>query len=226
MTITVAIADDQAMVRAGLGKLLEAEPGFSVAGEAADGVEALGLVRATHPDVILMDIRMPRLDGLEATRRIVRESLPTRVIVLTTFGLDEYVYDALRDGASGFLLKDAEPDHLIAAIRLVATGDSLLAPAPTRRLIAGQAGRTGAGLDVLAKLSPREQDVFRLLAQGLSNSEIAADLVVSEATVKSHVASVLSKLGLRDRVQAVILAYESGVAHLHDGDARHGTGSR
>lgn len=214
MTISVAIADDQAMVRAGLVKLLEAEPGLTVAGEAGDGVEALGLVRESRPDVILMDIRMPRLDGLEATKRISQESLETRVIVLTTFGLDQYVYEALRNGASGFLLKDAEPEHLIAAIRLVASGDSLLAPTPTRGLITEQArhGETGSEDAVMAKLTPREQDVFRLLARGLSNSEIASELVVSDATVKTHVASVLSKLGLRDRVQAVILAYETGVA--------------
>ena len=213
MTISVAIADDQAMVRAGLAKLLEAEPGFAVAGEAADGVEALGLVRETRPDVVLMDIRMPRLDGLEATRRIAQEVEGTRVIVLTTFGLDEYVFDALRSGASGFLLKDAEPEHLIAAIRLVATGESLLAPAATRRLIEARAARAVTADATLDALTPRERDVFRLLARGLSNAEIAAELVVSDATAKTHVASVLSKLGLRDRVQAVILAYESGVAH-------------
>jgi len=213
VTISVAIADDQAMVRAGLAKLLEAEPGFAVAGEAADGVEALGLVRETRPDVVLMDIRMPRLDGLEATRRIAQEVEGTRVIVLTTFGLDEYVFDALRSGASGFLLKDAEPEHLIAAIRLVATGESLLAPAATRRLIEARAARAVTADATLDALTPRERDVFRLLARGLSNAEIAAELVVSDATAKTHVASVLSKLGLRDRVQAVILAYESGVAH-------------
>jgi RNA polymerase sigma factor (sigma-70 family) len=216
VTISVAIADDQAMVRAGLIKLLEAEPGFAVAGEAADGIAALGLVRESLPDVILMDIRMPRLDGLEATKRITQESLSTRVIVLTTFELDEYVYEALRNGASGFLLKDAEPEHLIAAIRLVATGDSLLAPAPTRRLIEERARHEGSADEVLAKLTPREQDVFRLLAQGLSNSEIAAELVVSDATVKTHVASVLQKLDLRDRAQAIVLAYESGLVRPGD----------
>lgn len=217
MTITVAVADDQAIMRAGLVKLLESEPGFVVAGEAADGVEALRLVRETTPDVVLMDIRMPRLDGLEATRRIVQEGAGTRVIVLTTFGLDDYVYEALRNGASGFLLKDAEPEHLIAAIRLVATGDSLLAPMPTRRLIAARTGRRATGGDeALAPLTPREREVFLLLARGLSNAEIAAELVVSDATVKTHVASVLSKLGLRDRVQAVILAYESGTVPADD----------
>lgn len=216
MTITVAVADDQAIIRAGLVKLLESESDLSVAGEAADGVEALGLVREARPDVILMDIRMPRLDGLEATKRITQEGLSTRVIVLTTFGLDEYVFDALRSGASGFLLKDAEPDHLIAAIRLVATGDSLLAPVLTRRLIAARAARAESADAALDALTPRERDVFRLLARGMSNAEIAAELVVSDATVKTHVASVLTKLGLRDRVQAVILAYESGVVHADD----------
>ncbi len=219
MTITVAVADDQAIIRAGLVKLLESEPDLSVSGEAADGVEALRLVRETRPDIVLMDIRMPRLDGLEATRRIAQEVEETRVIVLTTFGLDEYVFDALRSGASGFLLKDAEPEHLIAAIRLVATGDSLLAPAPTRRLIAERVQQHDARSEeaVMAKMTPREQDVFRLLARGLSNAEIAAELVVSDATVKTHVASVLQKLGLRDRVQAVVLAYEAGLVRPGEG---------
>lgn len=160
---------------------------------------------------------MPRFDGLEATRRIVQEVAGTRVIVLTTFGLDDYVFDALRNGASGFLLKDAEPEHLIAAIRLVATGDSLLAPLPTRRLIAAQIGHAvNTGDAALDALTPREREVFGLLARGLSNAEIASELVVSDATVKTHVASVLAKLGLRDRVQAVILAYESGAVQADE----------
>ncbi len=231
MTITIAVADDQAIIRAGLVKLLESEPDLAVSGEAADGVEALGLVRETRPDVVLMDIRMPRLDGLEATRRIAQDFPGTRVIVLTTFGLDEYVFEALRSGASGFLLKDTEPEHLIAAIRLVATGESLLAPAATRRLIEARAARSAAADATLDALTPRERDVFRLLARGLSNAEIAAELVVSDATVKTHVASVLTKLGLRDRVQAVILAYESGVVAMDekvswraDGSGLHGDG--
>ena len=211
MTISVAIADDQAIIRAGLAKLLEAEPGFSVAGEAADGVEAVGLVREARPNVILMDIRMPRLDGLEATKRIAQHGGNTRVVVLTTFGLDEYVFEALRNGASGFLLKDVEPEHLIAAIRLVATGDSLFAPLATRSLIEARAVRVADASATLDVLTPRERDVFLQLAKGLSNAEIASELVVSDATVKTHVASVLTKLRLRDRVQAVILAYESGV---------------
>jgi DNA-binding NarL/FixJ family response regulator len=212
VTITVAVADDQAIMRAGLVRLLEAEPGLEVVGEAADGVEALRVVRETAPDVVLMDIRMPRLDGLEATKRIVQDGAGTRVIVLTTFGLDDYVLDALRNGASAFLLKDADPEHMIAAIRLIASGDSLLAPGPTRHLIAKRVGPASVrDDDILARLTPREREVFLLLARGLSNAEIAAALVVSDATAKTHVASVLAKLGLRDRVQAVILAYETGV---------------
>ena len=213
MALTVAVADDHAIVRAGLVRLLEAEPGLEVADEASDGLEAVELVERVRPDVVLMDVRMPRLDGIEATRRIVEANTTTRVLVLTTFGLEEYVFAALRAGASGFLLKDADPDHLVAAIRLIATGDSLLAPSLARTLVETHHVRPSSPTTSrLDKLTPREREVFQLLARGLSNAEIAADLFVSDATVKTHVASILGKLGLRDRVQAVILAYEIGVA--------------
>jgi DNA-binding NarL/FixJ family response regulator len=217
MTVSVAVVDDQPIVRAGLVKLIEAEPGLTVAGEARDGIEAVQLARTARPDVILMDIRMPRLDGIEATKRIVAEHDRTRVIVLTTFGLDEYVVSALRNGASAFLLKDAEPDHLIAAIHVVSTGDAFVAPAATRRLLAAHTTHpTGEDPGALAALTSREREVFDLLARGNSNAEIANALVVAEATVKTHVANILAKLGLRDRVQAVILAYECGAIQPHD----------
>lgn len=219
MSISVAVVDDQAIVRAGLVKLIEAEPGMTVVGTAADGLKATTLVRETTPDVVLMDVRMPELDGIEATHRIVEERPQTRVLVLTTFGLDDYVFGALRAGASGFLLKDAEPDHLIASIRLAATGDSLIAPSATRRLVREHAvapSDDGAPPRELAALTEREREVFRLLARGLSNAEIATQLYLAEATVKSHVASLLAKLGVRDRVQAVIRAYESGFAPGND----------
>ena len=214
MSTTVVIADDQPMVRAGLRSLLEGEDGVAVVAEAVDGEQALQLVRRHRPDVVLMDIRMPNLDGLEATRRLVAESSPTRVLVLTTFDLDEYVFDALRAGASGFLLKDATAEELIAAVRTLAAGDAILAPAVTRRVIEAFGAvpradpRLAGRLDVL---SPREVEVLRLLARGLSNAEIARELFVSDATAKTHVSNVLAKLGLRDRVQAVIFAYETGV---------------
>jgi DNA-binding NarL/FixJ family response regulator len=216
MTIKVAIADDQGLVRAGFAKLLEGEPGISVVGQAADGLEAIDVVRRSRPHVVLMDIRMPGLDGIEATRRLLADGAgaDVRVVILTTFDLDEYVYDALRAGASGFLLKDAPPDQLVAAIRTVAAGDALIAPSVTRRLIAEFARRpvAVAGDDgPLAELTPRELDVLRLMARGMNNAEIAGELIVGEATVKTHVGNVLMKLGLRDRVQAVVVAYETGL---------------
>jgi DNA-binding NarL/FixJ family response regulator len=215
--IGVLIADDQALVRAGFRMVLEAEADIAVVGEAANGEQAVHGAQRLKPDVVLMDIRMPELDGIAATRRIVRaepEPGPSRVLILTTFDLDEYVYDALGAGASGFLLKDSPPEQLVTAIRVVAGGESLLAPSVTSRLIEQFArSRPGsfaapAGLD---ELTARELEVFKLLARGLSNAEIAAQLVVGDTTVKTHVARLLAKLGLRDRVQAVVLAYESGL---------------
>jgi DNA-binding NarL/FixJ family response regulator len=225
----VVICDDQGMVRAGFRSLLEGEPGVAVVGEAANGEEALDVVRRLRPDVTLMDIRMPVLDGLAATRALVEEGVPTRVLVLTTFDLDEYVFEALRAGASGFLLKDAPADELVAAIRVVAAGESLLAPGVTRRVIdafvqrAPQAG-TPARDERLSTLTPRELEVLGLLARGLSNLAIAERLFVSEGTTKTHVSNVLMKLGLRDRVQAVIFAYENGVVVPGEraGDLSHG----
>ena len=212
---SLVIADDQGMVRAGFRSLLDAEPDLQVVGEAATGEEAVDVVRRLRPDVTLMDIRMPVLDGLAATRAILGEGIDTRVLVLTTFDLDEYVFEALRSGASGFLLKDAPAEELAAAIRVVASGDSLLAPGVTRRVIDAFVRRPAApskGPDpALSRLTPREVEVLGLLARGLSNVDIAERLFVSEATTKTHVSNVLSKLGLRDRVQAVIFAYENGV---------------
>ena len=212
MSIRVLLADDQAMVRAGFRMILEAEADVDVAGEAEDGEQAVFEAKRLRPHVVLMDVRMPRLDGIEATRR-VREATDARVLVLTTFDFDEYVYGALRAGASGFLLKDAPPEQLVDAIRVVAAGDALLAPSVTRRVIEEFARRPSPGAPPanLAELTPRELEVLRLVARGLSNAEIAASLVVSETTVKTHVAHLLQKLGLRDRIQAVVLAYESGV---------------
>jgi DNA-binding NarL/FixJ family response regulator len=210
MSVRVLIADDQALVRTGFRKILESEPDLEVVGEAGDGAEALERVAVLHPHVVLMDIRMPRVDGLEATRRLAGR---TRVLILTTFDIDEYVYEALRAGASGFLLKDAGADQLVAGIRVVAQGDSLLAPSVTRRLIEQFAQRPppNARPDTVTELTARELEVLRLLARGLSNAEIAHELIIGDATVKTHVARLLQKLGLRDRVQAVVLAYESGL---------------
>jgi len=212
---SVLIADDQALVRMGLRKVFESEPDMTVVGEAGDGEQAVDAARRLRPDVILMDIRMPVLDGIEATRRITGASPGARVIILTTFGLDAYVYESLRAGASGFMLKDAPPEEITAAVRIVAGGDALLAPAVTRAVIDQFARRpvdpAPSEPPSLTELTPREREVFALLIRGLSNPEICRELVISEATAKTHVARILQKLALRDRVQAVIFAYESGV---------------
>jgi DNA-binding NarL/FixJ family response regulator len=210
--IRVLLADDQRLVRSGFRMILRDDPDLEVVGEAGDGEEALGLAEELSPDVVLMDVRMPKLDGIEATKRILDGPEPRpRVIVQTTFDLDEYVYAALRAGASGFLLKDAPEEQLAAAIRIAADGGSTFAPSVTRRLIERFAGGEAPAPPSLDELTPRELEVLRMLARGLSNPEIAAELVVSEHTVKTHVARVLSKLDLRDRVQAVVLAYECGL---------------
>jgi DNA-binding NarL/FixJ family response regulator len=213
MSVRVLIADDQSLVRAGFRLVLENHPDLEVVGEASNGHEAVHSTGRLQPDVVLMDIRMPELDGIAATRQITARH-PTRVLVLTTYDLDEYVYDALQAGASGFLLKDTPPGQLADGIRAVAAGEALLAPSVTRRLIE-EFARIGpsprGGPSELDELTPRETEVLRLLARGLSNAEIAATLVLGETTVKTHVAHVLGKLGLRDRVQAVVLAYESGL---------------
>ncbi len=214
MTIRVVLADDERLVRAGFRMILRAEPDITIVAEAGDGREAVEAVRRHPTDVVLMDIRMPAMDGLEATRRILDgPGHPPRVIVLTTFDLDEYVFEALRAGASGFLLKDAPEERLIAAIRVAADGGSLFAPSVTRRLIERFAAVAGpsASTDDLDRLTPRETEVLRLIARGLSNGEIAETLVVTEHTAKTHVAHILDKLGVRDRVQAVVLAYELGL---------------
>ena len=215
--IRVLVADDQELVRTGFRLILETEDDFTVVGQAADGVEAVDLARRHRPDVVLMDVRMPTLDGIEATARLVGPDAsppaPVRVLMLTTFDMDDYVYAALRNGASGFLLKDTPPEDLVRAIRVVAAGDALLAPSVTRRLIEN-VSRTRAQPVVppgMATLTDREREVLGLVARGLSNAEIAGALVLGETTVKTHVGRVLTKLGLRDRVQAVVLAYESGL---------------
>jgi len=215
-SIRVLIADDQVLVRAGFRAILEGQPGIVVCGEAADGRDAIDLVRRRRPDVVLMDIQMPDIDGLEATRRIVEDAAPDErvaVLMLTTFDLDAYVYDALRAGASGFLLKDVLPEQLIAAIRIVASGDALIAPAITKRLIEQFARSAPASVPPagLEQLTPREVEVLILAARGLSNGEIADELILSQATVKTHIKRILCKLGVRDRVQAVVLAYEAGL---------------
>ena len=211
MSIRVLVADDQSMVRAGFRMLLTGEQDIEVVAEASNGREAVAMAERFNPAVVLMDIRMPEIDGLEATRRILAANQAARILILTTFGLDEYVYEALRAGASGFVLKDDPPEQLIAAIRTVAAGDALLSPAVTRRVIE-QFVRTPrpAAPPGLNELTDRELDVFRLVAKGLSNAEIGGRLFIGETTVKTHVSSILRKLGLRDRVQAVVLAYEAG----------------
>jgi DNA-binding NarL/FixJ family response regulator len=216
MSVRVLLVDDQALIRAGFRMILEAEEDLEVVGECADGTQAIDSAKRLKPHVVLMDIRMPEMDGIEATRRIVQADgdAPARVLMLTTFDLDEYVYDALRAGASGFLLKDVPADQLVEGIRLVAGGEALLAPSVTRRLIEefSKAPRSRQEKpESLEDLTPRELEVFSLMARGMSNHEIAEHLVVSDTTVKTHVARVLMKLGVRDRVQAVVLAYESGL---------------
>jgi len=207
----VVIVDDQALVRTGFRMILTAD-GISVVGEAADGAAAVAEVRRVRPDVVLMDIRMPTMDGLEATRKILSSDDAARVIILTTFDLDQYVYAALSAGASGFLLKDVTPEQLVAAVRLVRAGDALLAPTITRRLVERFASRDVAVLHRdLSSLTPRELEVLKALGKGLSNAELAAQFQLSEATVKTHVARILSKLSLRDRAQAVVMAYETGL---------------
>ncbi|MBR7192897.1 MULTISPECIES: response regulator transcription factor [unclassified Gordonia (in: high G+C Gram-positive bacteria)] len=215
MPITVVIADDQAMVRQGFSALLAAQPDLSVLGDAADGVEAVEVCRRVRPDVVLMDVRMPRKDGLWAAEQILASSAepPTRVLMLTTFDIDDYVYEALRIGASGFLLKDAPAEELVRAVRVVAAGEALLAPSITRRLITEVTARRRrpARDQKLDTLTPREREVLDLVADGKSNAEIGADLFVTEQTVKTHVSSLLNKLRLRDRAQAVVFAYENGI---------------
>jgi DNA-binding NarL/FixJ family response regulator len=222
--VTVLIADDQALVRAGFRAILEEQPGIRVVGEAGDGRDAIDLVHRRHPDVVLMDIQMPDIDGLEAARRILADESddhPVAILMLTTFDLSEYVYDALRAGASGFLLKDVLPEQLIAAVRVVAAGDALIAPAITKRLIEQFARTAPPRIPPrgLQELTPRELEILTLVARGMSNGEIADDLTLSQATVKTHVKRVLSKLRLRDRVQAVVLAYEAGLVTPGDAPA-------
>ena len=215
MTLGVLIADDQALMRAGFRMILEAEADLEIVGEAADGREAVAEAARLRPDLVLMDVRMPEMDGIEATRRLLDGNGETKVVMLTTFDMDEYVFEALRAGASGFLVKDVPPEQLVAGIRSVASGDSLLGPSVTRRLIQEFVRRPPGALRTpppeLARLTAREVEVLRMMARGRSNAEIATEIFVSETTVKTHVAHVLAKLGVRDRVQAVVFAYESGV---------------
>jgi DNA-binding NarL/FixJ family response regulator len=212
MSVRVLVADDQSMVRAGFRMLLAGEPDIEVVAEASNGLEAIDKASRFHPSVVLMDIRMPELDGLEATRRILAADDKTRVLILTTFDLDEYVYEALRAGASGFVLKDDPPEQLLAAIRTVAAGDALLSPSITKRVIQQfTAIPRPTPPEAFDELTTREQEVFRLIANGLSNPEIARELYISEATVKTHITHILQKLDLRDRVQAVVLAYQTGL---------------
>ncbi|MFD0556691.1 LuxR family two component transcriptional regulator [Stackebrandtia endophytica] len=216
MTIRVFIADDQAMVRAGFAALLDAQDDMSVVGDAANGLEAVDRVPRVRPDVVLLDVRMPEMDGLEAAKRLLAADAAHRpsVIMLTTFDIDDYIYEALRHGASGFLLKDAPPDDLIAAVRVVAAGEALLAPSVTRRLIAEFARSRPTGPTQsprLAELTEREREVLRLIARGMSNQEISRQLFVAEQTVKTHINRIFAKIGLRDRAQAVVFAYESGL---------------
>ena len=222
MSIRVLIADDEKLMRSGLRAILAAEPDIEVAGEASDGLQAIAGAERLRPDVVLMDVRMPNLDGLAATERLLRRTKDVRVVMLTTFDLDEYVYEALRAGASGFVLKDAPADQLLTAIRVVAQGEALLAPSITRRLIAEYARRPrAAGRPAqLGELTQRELDVMRLMAAGLSNAEIAEHLIVGEATIKTHVSRILAKLELRDRTQAVVLAYESGLIQPGNTEAK------
>jgi DNA-binding NarL/FixJ family response regulator len=231
MTIRIVLADDQALLRKGFRMILETEEGFEIVGEAADGADAVRLVALYEPDVVLMDVRMPGLDGIEATRAIVTSGAPSRVLILTTFDLDEYAFSALRAGASGFLLKDVPPAELAAAIRTVARGDAVVSPRITRRLLEEYAHQLPDGSHspatsdddehpALAGLTEREREVLLAVADGLSNAEIADRLFVSEATVKSHVGRLLAKLGLRDRVQAVVFAFQSGLVEPTPGSGR------
>ncbi len=226
--IRVLVADDQALVRGGFRSILETQPDIDVVGEAEDGQHAVEQAALTRPDVVLMDIRMPRLDGITATSAILAAPAPPKVLILTTFDLDDYVYDALRAGASGFLLKSAPPRELADAIRTIAGGDALLAPEITRRLIEDYVARprqSAAPQAVFDRLTPREAEVLLLIARGLSNQEIAARLYLSEPTVKTHVTRVFGKLGVRDRVQAVVLAYESGLVQPGGADTARGSAS-
>jgi DNA-binding NarL/FixJ family response regulator len=219
----IVVADDQQVVRDGFAALLDTQPDFTVVGTASDGTEAIRICHEQHPDVVLMDIRMPTIDGIEATRQLTTLTDAPRVLILTTFDLDEYVYDALRAGASGFLLKDIAAERLFDAVRIIAAGEALLAPTITRRLISEfvqHNRRSGDESARLAELTPRETEVLQLLAEGLSNPEIAIRLVVTDETVKTHVSRILRKLGLRDRTQAVIAAYETGLVVPHTTEPR------